>query len=88
MFEMTFAEMIGFIGVSMLLTAFFLNLIGILAVDSPPYVCLNLFGATLACYASYLVDFLPFVILEGTWALVAAFALGQLFWRGRLARLR
>ncbi|MBA3324103.1 MAG: hypothetical protein H0T41_02090 [Rhodobacteraceae bacterium] len=71
--------MIGSIGVFLLLTAFFLNLTGTIMVDSLPYVCLNMFGASLACYASYLVDFLPFVILEGTWALVAAVVLGRLF---------
>jgi len=34
-----------------------------------------LLGAGLACYASWRIDFLPFVVLEGTWALVALAAL-------------
>ena len=75
---MTFAELVGFVGVFFLLAAFFLNLVGVLGVNSLAYVCLNLFGAGLACYASYLVDFMPFVVLEGTWAIVAAVALGRL----------
>ena len=33
--------------------------------------------AALAGYASYLIGFVPFVILEGTWAVVAAVALGR-----------
>jgi hypothetical protein len=28
-------------------------------------------GAGLSCYASSVIDYMPFVILEGTWALVA-----------------
>lgn len=88
MIDMSFAELIGFIGVFMLLLAFFLNLFGKLGVETLPYICLNLFGASLACYASYLVDFMPFVILEGTWALVAAFALARMVWYSRQARLR
>jgi hypothetical protein len=79
--EMSFAEAVGFVGVFLLLAAFFMNLVGMLSTSSLVYICLNLFGAGLACYASYLVDFMPFVILEGTWALVAAFALGRLAFR-------
>ena len=36
------------------------------------YMLLNLVGAALACYSSYLVRFMPFVLLEGVWAIVAA----------------
>ena len=43
--------------------------------DSYAYAFLNLIGAALACYSSYLIDFMPFVVLEGAWALVAAGAL-------------
>jgi hypothetical protein len=81
MLGMTFAEFIGSVGVFFLLAAFFLNLIRVLSVGSLAYVCLNLFGAALACYASYLVDFKPFVVLEGTWAIVAALALGRILVR-------
>jgi DinB superfamily len=41
------------------------------------YTALNFAGAALAGYASYLIGFVPFVILEGTWAAVAAVALGR-----------
>ena len=37
----------------------------------------NLVGAGLACWSSYLIGFLPFVVLEGVWALAAAYALGK-----------
>ena len=64
--------MIGLIGVGLLLLAFFLNLFKFLSSDSYPYMILNLAGGTLACYSSYLINFMPFVLLEGTWAAVAA----------------
>ncbi len=46
-----------------------------LSTESYPYTALNFAGASLAGYASYLIGFVPFVILEGTWAVVAAVAL-------------
>lgn len=80
MVELTFPEVVGFLGVFLLLAAFFLNLFAMIDAKGYLYILLNLLGAGLSCYASYLVDFMPFVILEGTWALVAAFALGRLAW--------
>jgi hypothetical protein len=67
--------LIGSLGVALLLLAFFLNLVRVLKTESYPYTALNLAGASLAGYASYLIGFVPFVILEGTWAVVAAVAL-------------
>ncbi len=69
------ATLIGSAGVSLLLFAFFLNLFKLMRSDRHPYILLNLIGGALACYSSYLIDFVPFVVLEGTWALVAAVAL-------------
>jgi len=67
--------MIGSLGVALLLLAFLLNLVRALSTESYPYAALNFAGASLAGYASYLIGFVPFVILEGTWAVVAAVAL-------------
>jgi hypothetical protein len=67
--------MIGSLGVALLLLAFLLNLVRVLSTESYPYTALNFAGASLAGYASYLIGFVPFVILEGTWAVVAAVAL-------------
>jgi hypothetical protein len=66
-----FSVIIGSIGVTLLLLAFFLNLFKILMQDTKTYAILNMVGAGLSCYASFLIDYMPFVILEGTWALVA-----------------
>jgi uncharacterized membrane protein len=71
------ATIIGSAGVTLLLLAFFLNLFRYLRADGIPYLLLNLVGAALACLSSYLIDFMPFVLLEGTWSVVAAIALGR-----------
>ncbi len=69
------ATLIGSLGVALLLLAFLLNVFRLLRVEGYPYIGLNLVGASLACYSSYLIDFMPFVVLEGTWAIVAGVAL-------------
>lgn len=73
--SLTWPEWVGSIGVAMLLIAFFLNLRGTLGRGSRRYQLLNAVGAGLACYASALIGFFPFVILEGAWSLVALVAL-------------
>ena len=71
------STIVGFLGVAILLLAFFLNLFRWLRADGTAYLSLNLVGAALACWSSYLIEFLPFVLLEGAWAIVAAIALGR-----------
>ena len=71
------ANVIGTIGVALLLGAFLLNLLKKMSADGYAYSVLNLVGAGLACYSSYLIDFVPFVALEGVWAVAAAVALGR-----------
>ena len=72
-----FPTLVGSVGVSLLLLAYFLNLIKRLSQDSRLYALLNIVGAGLACYSSYLISFIPFVILEGTWFVVSLVALGK-----------
>lgn len=71
------ATLIGFVGVALLLSAFLLNLFKMMRSDGHLYMSLNLVGAGLACYSSYLIGFMPFVILEGAWALVAFAAIAR-----------
>jgi len=72
---MSKVDLIGFIGVSLILIAYFLNLNGKLKADDIKYILLNLTGAILACLASLLMEYYPFVLLEGTWTLVSLVAL-------------
>ena len=72
---MTTIDWIGFIGVTILLVAFFLNLRDLIAKESLLYLLLNLTGAAIACLASVLLNYLPFIILEGSWSLVSLYGL-------------
>lgn len=69
------SDWIGFIGVSILLVAFFLNLSNKIHKDSLSYIGMNIIGAGIACLASVLINYLPFVILEGCWTIVSIIAL-------------
>lgn len=64
-------EALGSIGVALLLGAFFANLMGWLDARARSYQALNALGAALAAYASWGIGFTPFVVLEGTWCIVA-----------------
>lgn len=72
---MNTTDWIGFIGVFLILLAYILNVTGKLQSSSLSFILLNLFGAALACLASVLMDYLPFIILEGVWAIVSLIAL-------------
>ena len=72
---MTATDSIGFIGVTVLLIAYFLNVTNKLEKDSLVYLQMNFFGAGLACLASILMKYLPFIILEGCWTIVSAFGI-------------
>jgi hypothetical protein len=74
-------DLIGFMGVFILLIAFLLNLLGKLSQKSIGYILLNITGAGLACLASVLINYTPFIILEGTWTLVSIIALINYFRR-------
>ena len=69
------ADWIGALGVAILLLAFVLNITGRLALDSRVYCALNALGAGIAGFASWLIDFWPFVVLESVWCVVSLVAL-------------
>lgn len=71
------ATLIGFLGVALLLIAFLLNQFRLLRSDGYLYLGFNFVGAGLACYSSYLISFMPFVVLEGVWAIVALAAIAR-----------
>ena len=72
-------DWIGFIGVAILLLAFLLNLLKKISSNSLPYILMNIVGAGMACVASWLIDYIPFVVLEGVWTLVSVAALINYF---------
>ena len=73
------SDWIGSVGVAILLLAFLLNLLNRISKDSASYIYMNIVGSGLACTASWMIDYLPFVVLEGVWMLVSVFALFRSF---------
>ena len=78
------SDIIGSFGVTLLLIAFLLNLASRISKDGLTYILLNLIGAGLAMLASWLIHYIPFVVLEGTWTLVSLVAFFNYF-RKRLS---
>ena len=75
---MSHSEWVGSIGVALLLLAFFANAFGYVPHASRRYHGTNAVGAALACLASFQIGFVPFVVLEGIWCVVAVVALLRL----------
>ena len=71
------SDWIGSAGVTILLLAFLLNLLNKISKESLAYIYMNIIGAGLACAASWLIHYLPFVILEAVWTLVSIIALAR-----------
>jgi len=78
---MNSSDIIGSIGVVMMLVVFILNIFDFIHNDHPFYICMNFVGAGLACAASIMIGYVPFVILEGTWTLISMWALYIFFKR-------
>jgi hypothetical protein len=68
-------DLVGTIGVGIILIAYFLNIFALIPTNGRLFYFLNILGASIACYASYLINYIPFVILEATWAIVSVFGL-------------
>lgn len=65
------SELIGTIGVGLILLAYFANVFSLIPKEGRLYFLLNITGAGLACYASWLILFWPFLVLEGVWCVVS-----------------
>ena len=83
---MNLSDLLGSLGVTLLLIAFLLNLRALLPSNSKFYIFLNIIGAALCGYSSYLIKFYPFVILEGVWVLAAVSSLIKRVPRGTLEK--
>jgi hypothetical protein len=69
--------LVGSLGVALLLLAFFLSLFKFIAQDGFTYIGMNIAGAGLACWSSWMIAFVPFIVLEAVWCLVAVAALAK-----------
>jgi hypothetical protein len=68
---MNIIDGLGFIGILLILTAYFLHENGKLSNKNLTFILLNLIGAAMACLASILLEYIPFILLEGAWTLVS-----------------
>ena len=68
--DMSFSSIVGTVGVTLLLGAYFLHLFGFIS-QGRLYILLNIIGAGLSCCASVLIRYWPFVVLEGCWVVVS-----------------
>lgn len=72
---MSAADLVGLVGVVLILSAYALLQGGRLAVRSPIYSAMNLVGSGLILF-SLTVDFnLPSAIIEGAWTLISIYGL-------------
>ena len=64
-------DSIGAIGVGIILLAYFLNIFSWIKKEGILFYMMNIIGASIACFTSYLINYMPFVILEGSWVIVS-----------------
>ncbi|MFN5134108.1 MAG: CBU_0592 family membrane protein [Chitinophagaceae bacterium] len=76
---MQYNDVIGTIGVGLILLAYFLNIFSFIPKEGKLFFGLNIVGAALACYASILINYVPFIILEGVWCVVSIAGLFKSF---------
>lgn len=72
-------DIIGASGVFIILLAYVLNITARLQATDKRFLALNFLGATLACIASIMLKYVPFIVLEGIWALVSLIGLVKVY---------
>ncbi|OUD31544.1 hypothetical protein OC66_04585 [Flavobacterium psychrophilum] len=72
---MNYNDIIGTIGVSIVLAAYFLNIFSLIPKEGALFFILNILGACITYYTSIIIDYKPFAMLEGIWVLVSLFGL-------------
>lgn len=65
------ADILTYAGVILILLAFFLLSINKVKPTDNSYLYMNFIGAGLACAGAWLINSVPFVLLEGIWSIVA-----------------
>lgn len=72
---MTNQDIIGAVGVGLILLAYFLNTFSLMPKEGRLFFLLNMVGSGLACYASILIQYTPFILLEAVWCIVSMIGL-------------
>ena len=72
---MNYIDIIGFVGLSLVLIAFVMNLMKKMNTDSIIYNVLNAVGTIILAYYSIVLGSIPFLILQATWCIFALYNL-------------
>ncbi|MEI7508270.1 MAG: hypothetical protein WCJ62_02265 [Flavobacterium sp.] len=72
---MTLNDLIGTLGVGLILLAYFLNMCSLIKKDGTLYFSINILGSGIACLAAVLIHFMPFILLEAAWVFVSIIGL-------------
>jgi len=72
---MNLSECLSFSGTLFMLFAFVLQMKHEIEEDCILYLTMNAIGASLACVVSYMINYIPFVILEGVWSIISLYGL-------------
>jgi hypothetical protein len=72
---MNLTDWIGTFGVFLILLAYFLNLFNKISKESYGYIFMNIAGAGMACLASVMINYIPFIVLEAVWGGISVIAL-------------
>lgn len=68
---MSNSDWIGTAGVTLILIAYFCSTFRWMSAHGRLFFLLNAAGAAMTCFASYLIQYWPFFVLEGTWTIVS-----------------
>lgn len=68
---MQYNDVIGTTGVGLVLLAYILSLFSFIQKEGSVFFVLNIIGSALACYASVLINYVPFIVLEAVWCIVS-----------------
>jgi hypothetical protein len=80
---MQYNDIIGTIGVGLILVAYALSLFSLIVKEGKFFFLLNIIGSALACYASVLIHYVPFIVLEGVWCVVSLIGFYKLLIKNR-----
>jgi hypothetical protein len=72
-----FTDLLGVTGIFMILLAYFLNVTGNMETKLLWFIVLHLVGVSLACAASILRYYLPFIMLKEVRALISFFSFAR-----------
>lgn len=76
---MTYNDWIGTIGVGLILVAYFLNTMKWIPENGKFFFIVNALGGVLSCYAAFLINFIPFIVLEAIWTFVSIYGLMKVY---------